>query len=251
MIATVVTLVILTTVIAAVVLAPRLLPRRIALDNVPDRPLAFGSEMSWLAVKTEDAHLLASALGLSDLHPANWNSGLGTIYDLDLSDTFVFIAPPIKGWTIVAGVSLPLPAGGSFIDKTAPLLQHLSSQFSSVQYFAAFPIIDFYAWARFDRGQAIRAFAIGDAGIVWDVGKLTSEERRLGLSMIELRGIRNRHGDVGGELLLHPTEQHVLSVAGGWSINPMSVESFAGEAGVGWVAHVPQAWRAERLRNVA
>jgi hypothetical protein len=247
-IATVVTLVILTTIIAAGVLAPRLVPRRMALDNAPDRALAFGSEMSWLAVKTEDAHLLASALGLSELHPANWNSGLGAIYDLELSDMFVFISPPIKGWTMVAGVSLPLPAGGSFIDKAAPLLQHLSGRFSSVQYFAAFPIIDFYAWARFEHGQPTRAFAIGDAGIVWDTGKLTPDERRLGLSMIELRGIRNRHGDVGGELDLHPTEQHVLSIASGWSINPMSID---GEAGVGWVAHVPQAWRAERLRNVA
>ena len=243
-------LVILTTVIAAVLLAPRLLPRRVTVDDAPDRPQPFGCEMSWLAVKTDDTHRLAALLGL-EIRPANWNSGLGAIYDLELADAFVFISPPVGGWTIVAGVSLPLPAGGSFIDKTGPLLQHLASHFSQVQYFATFPIIDFYAWARFENGQAIRAFAVGEAGVVWDAGARTLDEQRLGLSMIEVRGIRNRHGDVGGALQLHPTEPHVLSVAEGWSINPMAIEALSADACVGWVAYAPQAWHAERIRSAA
>ena len=185
------------------------------MDNAPDRPRSFGSEMSWLAVKTDDAGRLAAILGLGDLSAANWNAGLGTIYDLKLSDTFVFISPPVEGWTFVAGVSLPLPQGDSFVDKAAPLLARVAREFRSVQYFATFPIIDFYAWARFENGNLVRAFAVGEAGVVWDIGGLTPEERRLGLSMIEFRGVRDRHGDVGGPLLLHPTEGHVLGVADG------------------------------------
>lgn len=250
MIFTVVTLVFLTAVIAASVLSPRLLPRRVTVDDVPDRPHPFGSEMSWLAVKTDDAQRLAAVLGI-ELRTANWNSGLGAIYDLDLADAFVFVSPPIHGWTIVAGVSLPLPAGGTFIDKTAPLLRRLAGHFPDVQYFATFPIIDFYAWARFENGHLVRAFAAGEAGVVQDLGSLTPEERQLGLSMIELRGIRDRHGDVGGSLHLHPTEGHVLSVAGSWSINPMAIENIAADAGVGWVAYAPLTWRAERLRSAA
>jgi hypothetical protein len=69
--------------------------------------------------------------------------------------------------------------------------------------------------------------------------------------MIEFRGVRDRHGDVGGPLLLHPTEGHVLGVADGWSINPMALEGIAAEAGLGWVAHAPVTWRAERLRSAA
>ncbi len=245
------TLVIFTIAIAATVLAPRLVPRRIALDDAPDVPRPFGSEMSWLAVKTDDAAAVARTLGLDELRPANWNSGLGAVYDLELADAYVFVSPPVKGWTIVAGVSLPLPAGGSFVDKMSPLLQRLSVEFAEVQYFAAFPIIDFYAWARTQKGRRVRAFAIGEAGIVWDRGRLTPEERKLGLSFIELRGIRGRRGDIGGALLLHPTERHVLSVAGAWSINPMAIQLFGANAGVGWIARVPQAWRAERLRSVA
>jgi hypothetical protein len=206
--------------------------------------------MSWLAVKTDDAQRLAAVLGL-ELRAANWNSGLGAIYEPDLADAFVFVSPPIHGWTLLAGVSLPLPAGGTFIDKTTPLLQRLAAHFPEVQYFATYPIIDFYAWARYERGHLVRAFAAGEAGIAWDLGGLTPEERRLGLSMIEFRGIRDRHGDVGGPLHLHPTEGHVLSVAAGWSINPMELDSIGADAGIGWVAYAPLTWRAERLRSAA
>lgn len=237
--------------VAAVLLAPRLLPRRVTLDVAPDRPQPFGSEMAWLSVKTTDASRLLDVLGLEEARAANWNSGIGAIYDVDLSDSFVFVAPPIKGWTLVAGVALPLPTGGAFIDKAAPLIERLSREFGCCDYFASFPIIDFYAWARFERGIAVRAVAIGEDGLVWDAGRLSKPERRIGLSMVELRGIRDRHGDLGGALHLHPTELHVLSIAGTWSINPMTIERLAKDAGVGFIARAPQAWRAERMHKVA
>lgn len=207
--------------------------------------------MSWLAVKTDDAGRLAAVLGLGDLSVANWSSGLGAVYDFELSDTLVFVSPPVEGWTFVAGVSLPLPQGGAFVDKAAALLARVAREFRSVQYFATFPIIDFYAWARFENGRPVRAFAIGEAGVVWDLGRPTPVERKLGLSTMEVRGILNRHGDIGGALQLHPTEPHVLSVAEGWGINPMAIEAFAGETAVGWIARAPHAWRTERVRSVA
>lgn len=247
----VITFVVITTLIAAFWLTPRLVPRRVVLDDAPDGPRSFGSEISWLAVKTGDTHRLVRTLGLTNLCQANWNSGLGAIYDPELSDAYVFVSPPIKGWTIVAGLSLPLPAGGTFVDKMSPLLQRLATAFADVQYFATFPIIDFYAWARWEKGREFRSFAIGEAGIVWEKGNLTSEERKLGLSYIELRGIRGRHGDIGGALDLHPTEMHVLSLAGAWSISPVAIGTSGADAGVGWIGRAPQSWRAERQRRVA
>ncbi|MBS0234132.1 MAG: hypothetical protein JSR99_11685 [Proteobacteria bacterium] len=251
MLLSVVVLVILTVVIAATVLGPRLLPRHIRLANTADRPRAFGSEMAWLAVRTEDASALASALGLGQLRPANWSSGIGAIYDPEISGSIVFISPPIKGWTIVAGESLPIPAGEGFVDKVTPLLQRLGGHFANVQYFAAFPIIDFYAWARFEKKRRFRIFAIGEAGVIWQSGKPTLEERRLGLSFLEVRGIRERHGDLGGELQLYPTEEHVFAIADGWSLNPMAIESSASPPGAGWIADAPRLWRPERVRKVA
>lgn len=244
-------LVILTTVIAGKVLVPRFLTHHVRLANAPDRPRAFGRDMAWLAIQTEDSDAVAAALGLSGLRPANWDSGIGAIYDSEVSDGLLFISPPVRGWTIVAGESLPLPAGSPFVDKMTPLLKHLGKQFRSVQYFASFPIIDFYAWARVDKGRSKRTFAIGEEGVVWDSGKPTSEERRLGLSYVEIRGIAERHGDLGGQLLLHPTEENVFAVAAGWSLNPMALEGFTQRRSVGWIADAPRAWRPERARRVA
>ena len=251
MLISVISLVILTVVIAGKIVVPRLMTHHVQLTNAPDQPRAFGRGMAWLAIQTEDSDAVATALGLSGLRPANWTSGVGAIYDAEVSGGLLFISPPVKGWTFVAGESLPLPAGHPFIDKMTPLLTRLGKQFPAVRYFAAFPIIDFYAWARVDKGRSKRAFAIGEAGIVWDSGKPTAEERRLGLSYVEVRGITERNGDVGAHLLLHPTEENVFAVAGGWSINPMTLEGFAHPRGVGWIADAPRAWRPERARRVA
>jgi hypothetical protein len=248
---TVVALVILTTVVAATIVVPRLVPHHIRFADRPDRPRAFGCDMAWLAIRSDDTVAVANALGLSRLRAANWDSGVGAIYDSEISNGLVFIAPPIKGWTLVAAEALPIPAGESFIDKMTPLLRHLAIEFPAVQYFASFPIIDFYAWARFEKGRRVRAFAVGDGGVVWNAGKPSPEERQLGLSFIEIRGISERHGDLGGELQLYPTEEHVLAVAGSWSVNPMAIEALRIPSSAGWIADVPRAWRPERIRKVA
>jgi hypothetical protein len=243
--------VVITTLIAAFWLAPRLLPRDVIVDNSADAPRSFGSDMAWLAVRTRDAEAVIRALGLSDLRPANWNSGLGTVYDGEFSDVYVFVSPPIDGWTVVAGVSLPMPSASSFVDKASPLLRRLSAVFSEVQYFATFPAIDFYSWADFVGGRCVRSFAATEAGIVWDSGRLTLEEQRLGLSFIEVRRIEDRHGDIGGTLILHPTERHVLSVAAAWGIDPMSLNTNNARAGAGWIGRSPSRWRPERRRGAA
>jgi hypothetical protein len=247
----VIALVILTTVIAGKVVVPRYITHHVRLANFPDQPRAFGRDMAWLAIQTDDSNAVATALGLSGLRPANWSSGIGAIYDSEVSDGLLFISPPIQGWTIVAGESLPLPADAPFIDKMTPLLTHLGKQFPAVQYFASFSIIDFYAWARLDKGRPKRAFAIGESGIVWKSGKPTIEERRLGLSYVVIRGIAERHGDVGGHLLLHPTEENVFALAAGWSLNPMALDGFAQPRAAGWIADAPRAWRPETARRVA
>ena len=98
MLPSVITLVVITTLIAAFRLAPRLLPRRILLDDAPDEPRSFGCGISWLAIKTRDTHRLVRYLELTDLHHANWNSGLGAVYDSDSPTiTFLFRHPSKDG----------------------------------------------------------------------------------------------------------------------------------------------------------
>jgi hypothetical protein len=242
---------VVTVAVAAFVLAPRLDNPRVIQDASPDRPHPFGYKMAWLAIRTRDTVAVLHHLGLFDAKASNWQSGLGTVYDDRLGETHVFISPPVNGWTFVVGLPLPHPVGRRFVDKSSPFLLDLGATFVEVQYFFSYPLIDFYAWARVIDGKLIRAFAIGDEGVVWNKGRPTKEERAMGLKLFELRGVKGRKGDAGGEILLYPTESHLMQLAAKWSIDPTSLDAVKAEPGHGYVGIVPAKWRPERLRKAA
>ena len=250
MILAIVIMVTLTVAIAARVLAPRLAGDRVLFEKSPDHPSSFGYRMAWLAVRSRDTQAVAEELGLVVSEPCNWQSGIGTVYDDHLGNDHVFVSPPINGWTFVVGLSLPFPAGGTFTDKAMPMLRRLGDRFVEVQYFFAYPPIDCFAWARMLDGRLVRAFAITDAGIMWNRGRITREERRLGLKLFDFRGVRGRKGDAGGEIVFYPTEKHVLSLAKRWSLDPSSLESVESPApALGLIALAPASWKPERTNK--
>ncbi len=243
-------------ILLAVFLASQTMDRQEAAvltkrDETPDLPRAFGYKMAWLAVRTDDPSSLAQWLGLTDGRPANWNAGVGTVYDDEMGDGKVFVTPSLDGWTFVLGLSLPHPVTGRFVDKLTPILMRLGAQYQDVQYYFTYPLIDFFAWARVKDGRLVRGFAVNDEGVVWNKGKITPEERALGLRLFELRGVRERQGDAGGELVLYPTEAHVLRIAEAWGINPVKLEDRAAEPETGLLASTPYAWRPERRQRAA
>ena len=127
----------------------------------------------------------------------------------------------------------------------------LGGQFVEVQYYFSSPDVDFLGWARVIEGKIVRAFAIGDEGVLWNRGKPTREEKATGLKLFELRGVRGRRGDAGGEIVLYPTEEHVFHLAGKWSLDPTRVDKVVTEPGIGYVCVAPPSWRAERHRKAA
>ncbi len=251
MVLTIAILLPLTIAIAAFVLAPRVVQRRVIFDATPDRPAPFGLKMAWLAIRTRDTARVIDVLGLVNPRPCNWSSGIGTVYDDQLSENHVFVSPPVNGWTFVVGLSLPYPVGRRFVDKCTPMLLRLGAEFIEVQYFFSYPPIDFFAWARLIHGRLVRAFAIGDEGTIWNKGKPTRDEKSLGLKLFELRGVRERTGDAGGELILYPTEEHVLRLAGRWSLDPTRIDTAPESTASGFICLAPAAWRPERLRKTA
>ena len=225
--------------------------RQVVLACEPDTPKPFGMSMAWIAVRSEDCDRIVAALGLTETLDANWNAGVGAIYDPDFADSHVFVSPPVRGFTFIAGVPLPLPAGRGFMDKLTPLAMRLGNEFKDVQYFASFPEIDLFAWLRIEKGRVVRAFAIGDEGVIWDRGRLTPQERALGLKLFELRGIKGRRGDTGEAIILHPTEEQVWRMASGWSLDPSRLDTIAHAPAIGLVARAPERWRSERVREAA
>lgn len=251
MVLTIGILLLLTVAIAAFVLAPRTARRQVIFDSAPDRPAPFGLKMAWLAIRTRETARVVDALGLVNPKPCNWNSGIGTVYDDRLGENHIFVSPPVNGWTFVVGLSLPYPVGRNFVDKCTPMLLDLGGQFVEVQYFFSYPLIDFFAWARIIDGRLVRAFAVGDEGMIWNRGKPTKDERTLGLKLFELRGVRERTGDAGGELILYPTEEHVMRLASRWSLDPTRIDAAPASAATGYICLAPAAWRPERIRKVA
>jgi hypothetical protein len=248
---TIILLIGITLVAAVYWLAPRMAEGRVVFRTEPDHPAAFGYRMAWLAIRTRDTARVHQALGVTDVEVSNWQSGIGTVYDERLGAAQVFVSPPLNGWTFVVGTSLPCPTGRSFVDKCTPLLLDLGREFIEVQYFYTFPQVDIFAWARVIDGKLVRAFAVGEDGIIWNKGKPTKDEKSLGLKLFELRGVRGRKGDAGGELILHPTEEHVMKLATRWSMDPTLLDSAAYPASSGHVAVSPAHWRPEVMRKAA
>ena len=251
MILVVTSLVVATVALAAFWLAPRMGRGRVIFQVDPDRPLPFGCDIAWLAIRTRDTAAVCDELGLGELVEVNWNSGLGTVYDRDLGRNRVFVSPPVDDWTFVVSLALPHPVGSGFVDKCSPLLARLAGRFVSVQYFLCYPDLDLFAWARFDEGRLVRAFASTDEGVIWSKGKPTRPERSLGLRHFEVRGVKERSGDAGSEILLAPTEDHILQIAKAWSRDPTRLSQRDAAAGLGRIAIVPRSWTMERLKKSA
>lgn len=251
MILTIAAMVLATLASIVFLLGPRMGEGRVIFAAEPDAPAAFGYQMAWLAVRTRDTFAVLEALGLTVREPCNWSSGIGSIYDPKLGQEHVYVTPPVNGWTFVVGLPLPHPVSRSYVDKLTPLLVELGGRFIEVQYFFAYPPIDLYAWARVLDGRLVRAFAASDEGVIWSKGKTTKEERALGLKLFELRGVKGRRGDAGGELILHPTEHHVMRLAHRWSLDPTKLDGAAPSLTTGYIAAAPLAWRLERMRRLA
>ncbi len=239
------------TLAAAVWLATGMASGHIIYDVKPDRPHPFGYKMTWLAIRTRDTQRVIDVLGLAHVQPANWNTGLGSVYNSTLGESHMFVSPPVNGWTFVVGNCLPQPLGRTFTDKATPMLIDLGGAFIEIQYYFCAAEVDFLGWARVIDGKLVRAFAVGDEGVLWNRGKPTKEEKATGLKLFELRGVRGRKGDAGAEIVLYPTEEHIMHLAGKWSLDPTRIDKVVTEAGLGYVGLAPSKWRAERHRKAA
>ncbi len=211
-----------------------------------DLPCAFGHKMSWIAIKTRDTARLMETLHIEAPQAASWSLGIATVYHERVAMNRVFVTPPIEGWSFVVGLSLPHPLGDGYVDKCAPLLSELSSEFDNVQYFISYPETEFYGWALLRGGRFQRAYAAGRKGTVWNRGVITPEERRLGHSQFDIREVTVDGRHVTGAAERSLCESDVLHLAGRWSLDPSRLGLRSDlEHGIGYIAVAPESWHPE------
>src|SRR5688572_4064761 len=90
-------------------------------------PFLFERPSRWLAVKCSNLNKVQAALKLHNPTPCPLSEGFSR-----LAERKLFISPPIKGWVLVVGNSLPDPVED--IDKLYHFLMRVADQVGSVQY---------------------------------------------------------------------------------------------------------------------
>ena len=166
-------------------------------EEVPEEPVPFGYQLSWLAVRSTDPEAVLQALGGRPLRAADWNAGVAAAYAGER-----FLSPCLNGFVLVLG--------GAEEEQA----RRLAASFGTVEYFATHRVTEYHAWARYDGGRCARSYAYdGERGeVLRDQGPLTMEEIALGFGALPRQG--------GAAYERPPTEEDVLDIAAAWGPDP-------------------------------
>lgn len=179
----------------------------------PYHPLQTWRPGRWLAVRSRDMQAVQLALGLHNPRPCSWSEEV-------LSSRQLFIAPPINGWTLVFGASLPIPDDD--VDVCYRFLRELSRKLGHVQFFQADQVLQHHAWAQVESGRVVRAYAW--AGVtLWNQGVKTGAEIALGLNCFGYGENPGRDDWAVADHLVTNVEK-VSQLAQRWSLAPTEIE---------------------------
>ena len=194
-----------------------------------ERITGFGYKNAWLAIEGRDADRIIAALGLRDRGDIGWDAGLERAYEFMHPGygRYLFITPPIDGWTLCVGLRLFEFAegrGGAFAKLATRLSRDLDT---TVQYFATHRIVDAHVWALARSGELVRAFSyVGESvETLVDIGPQTEAETSLGFAFFDER-LPEAQDDAYWDRtdLNFPREYHVMALAAAWSLAPPDLQ---------------------------
>jgi hypothetical protein len=173
--------------------------------------VGFGSKQAWLAIRDGDCATVATALGLRDLGPVSWRSGIDLAY---LTDDRLAVTPLLPGaggthWLLVTGRWLLRGAADLDVAKLSAILR------TEVQLFATYRVNEVHRWERAVDGSPTRAFGyVGETGDVtaWQ-GEVDDAEAAIGLP---------RRYDASVDILV--SEADVMRIANAWSLDPTALD---------------------------
>ncbi len=187
-------------------------------------PFVFERPNRWLAIKCSNLQKVQKALRLHNAAPCPLTEGFTR-----LNESKLFISPPLKGWILVVGSSLPDAADD--IDKLYHFLMRMADQLGSVQYFSANRVVGHHTWVRIENNRVYRAYSWAGE-ILWNQGETTAAERDLELKCYS-------YGDAPLPYPFSARESHaantdkVTQLAARWSVDPLAVNNHGFPAALG------------------
>jgi hypothetical protein len=204
-------------------------PEQTSFPRVGYCPSVFDHACRWLVIKGSNMGSVQAALGLHNPMPCSWGEGLS-----QLTEQKLFVSPPVKGWILVIGQSLPDPADD--VDVCYHFLTKLSRTLGQVQFFSVNRAVNHHAWVRMEGGRVKRAYA-WSGETLWNQGEPTQPEKDLGLKCYA-------YGEEPP--VLCSADEHganadkVIFLAARWSFDPTAVDEAALHAGLGVAGQIIQ-----------
>ena len=168
---------------------------------------------SWLAVRSQSPKAVRAALGLDFFAPDPRTKSVS-------GGPGFFIGPPVNGWIIVTGPSLPDP--GNDADDCFRFLTDLSRKLGHVQFFQAERVLHHHAWVRVEGGRVIRAYAWA-AETVWNQGGKTVAEMELSMKCLGYDEHPVADSWAAAEWMAANVAKVPL-LAARWSLDPASID---------------------------
>lgn len=184
------------------------------INATPDKPEVNARYSWWLAIKSDSADEVVSALHVSEATPCNWKTGSEIISSSMSNKTFA--GSSIDGWVLLFGL-LPEPDEGSPESGLWELLLTLSKRFGAAQYFSCSTGADFYSWAKAETGNMVRAFSVAGETIAWNHGTPTPAEVDAGFTLEG--GVVGPTDGVPNPEQLYDVE-NPLTISRSWSVCP-------------------------------
>lgn len=191
----------------------------------------FGYKMAWAAVPTTDTQRVIQAFSLADPIEVSWKEGVAAAYlnyavcgkscphAKGYGDAHrVFVTPPIGQWTLIVGFDLfGTIRNADEAREVFDYFAQISTEFGEVQYFGTSDIVGWDHWLLARNGEVVRAFgySLDWKEPFWNTGKPTSAEP------FDFQGFLQ--GKKGTEDW-YPSENSVMEVARGWSIDPTQLD---------------------------
>jgi hypothetical protein len=176
----------------------------------------FNLPSRWLAIRSGNPQLVQAALGLNNPKPCSWEEGLSAAHEQKL-----FISPPIRGWVLVMGSSLPEP--NDDVDKCFRFIVELSRKLGQVQFFSLNRAVNHHAWVHAEQGVIQRAYA-WSGKTLWNQGTLTRAEIELVMKCYGY-GEGEERVDYGRPDPAVLNTERLPLLASRWSLDPTSLDA--------------------------